>query len=334
MRKDYIWLAILLNTLIFTQSYAENIYTVSEETIPVSVALDGVIEPVNQGTVAAQTSGRIVGVYADVNDYVKAGSVLLEISATQQTAAFDAANARLSQAIAQNREAQAQLKRYQQLSAQGVVTQEQLDAADAKARSAAALVKSARAAVTTAKEALGYTSIRAPYDGIVTARHVELGETVAPGTPLLSGYGLDALRVKAEIPQRDRQQVKRVSQFRVEIPDGVIRQPASFSLFRYLNPQTHTSTLRLSLSDTDSRELTPGMWVKVRFELGSKTVITVPQQAVFYRGELSVVYRQTEDGLMLTPVRLGAVFGGKAEVLAGLESGDRISLKTDQGKGE
>jgi RND family efflux transporter MFP subunit len=334
MKRDYIWLAILLNTLMFTQCFAENIYTVSEETIPVYVVLDGVIEPVDQGTVAAQTSGRIVGVHAEVNDFVKAGSVLLEISATQQTAVFDAANAQLSQAIAQNREAQAQLKRYQRLSAQGVVTQQQLDSADARARSSAALVKSARAAVTTAKDALGYTSIRAPYDGIVTARHVELGETVSPGTPLLSGYGLDSLRVKAEIPQRDRAKVKMVSQFRVEAPDGVIRQPASFSLFRYLNTQTHTSTLRLYLSDTDSRELTPGMWVKIRFESGEKTVITVPQQAVFYRGELSVVYRQTAEGFMLTPVRLGAVSGGNIEVLAGLEAGDQISLKPSLSTGE
>ncbi|CAM3942590.1 Multidrug resistance protein MdtA precursor [Vibrio aerogenes CECT 7868] len=334
MSKVSVWIVIGLNGLLCTPVFAQESYTVSETTIPVVVTFDGVVEPVNQGTVAAQTSGRVVGVYAGVNDYVKAGSVLLEISATQQTAAFDAANAQLSQAVAQNREAQAQLQRYQRLSDQGVVTQDQLDSADARARSSAALVKSAQAAVTKAKDALGYTRIRAPYDGIVTARHVELGETVSPGTLLFSGYGLDSLRVKAGIPQRYRTRVKMLNQFRVETPDGILRQPASFSLFRYLDPQTHTSTVRLYLSDTDSRELTPGMWVKIRFESGKKTVITVPQQAIFFRGELSAVYRKTVEGLMLTPVRLGPVSGHQVEVLAGLEVGDQVSLNTSLFKGE
>lgn len=63
-----------------------------------------------------------------------------------------------------------------------------MDSAEARARSADAAVKSAQAAVEQAKESLGYTNITAPYDGIVTQRMVELGETVAPGTPLLRGF--------------------------------------------------------------------------------------------------------------------------------------------------
>ncbi|WP_422126128.1 biotin/lipoyl-binding protein, partial [Vibrio anguillarum] len=76
---------------------------VTYEQIPQQIAFEGVVQPVNKGTVAAQTSGRVVGVYVDVNDFVKKGDVLLEISAIQQSASLDASQAQLTSAEARNR---------------------------------------------------------------------------------------------------------------------------------------------------------------------------------------------------------------------------------------
>ncbi len=69
-----------------------------------------------------------------------------------------------------------------------MITRAQLDNAQATDRAARAEVNAADAALTQAREAYGYTRILAPYAGVVTKRLVELGETVAPGTPLLSGF--------------------------------------------------------------------------------------------------------------------------------------------------
>ncbi|HFQ5013187.1 TPA: efflux RND transporter periplasmic adaptor subunit, partial [Vibrio vulnificus] len=173
-------------------------YITELKTVEQSVVFDGVVQPVNQGTVAAQTSGTVVALNVDVNDFVKQGTVLLEISAVQQSAALDSALAQLASAKAQNTEAQAQVKRFRQLMPKGAISQDQMDAAESRARSSAAAVKSAEAAVAQAKESLGYTSVTAPYDGVVTKRFVELGETVAPGTPLLSGFSLQQLRVETQ----------------------------------------------------------------------------------------------------------------------------------------
>ncbi len=311
----------------------EQLYTVNLEPLSQVIHLDGVVQPINQGTVAAQTSGRIVSLNVDVNDYVKEGAVLLEISAVQQSASLDAAQAQLSSAEAQNREAQAQLKRFTQLFPKGAISQDQMDSAQARARSAAASVKSAQANVEQAKELLGYTSVTAPYDGIVTKRHVELGETVAPGTPLLSGYALNVLRVETDIPQRYQARVETVDQFQVVAPSGEEIAPTDMSLFSYADPQSHTFKIRLSLPEnTDA--VVPGMWVKTEFVYGEKETLVIPSTAVLRRGELSSVYRIQNQQRVLNPVRLGQEYGDYVEVLSGLEEGDVISTVALAPKGE
>jgi len=329
-------LSIALATALATNVYAQqdqNSYTVKSEPLSQIVHLDGVVQPVNQGTVAAQTSGRVVGLYVDVNDYVKQGAVLLEISDVQQSASLEAAQAQLLSAVAQNREAQAQLKRYKQLFPKGAVSQDQMESAEARARSAAASVKSAQAAVAQAKESLGYTSVTAPYDGIVTKRHVELGETVAPGTPLLSGFALNMLRVETEIPQRYQPRVERIDQFAISAPNGRSIVPTEYSLFSYADPQSHTFKMRLTLPE-NTTDLVPGMWVKTEFEYGEKQALMIPESAVVRRGELSAVYRETGQSRVLNPIRLGQSYGDYVEVLSGLEEGDVISTVALAAKGE
>lgn len=308
-------------------------YIVTQSEVPQSVQLDGVVEPVNQGTVAAQTSGRVVGMYVDVNDFVKGGTVLLEISAVQQSAALDAANARLSSALAQNREAQTQVARYRQLFPRGAITRDQMDAAEARARSSAAAVKSAQADVTQAKESLGYTSITAPYDGVVTERHVELGETVSPGTPLLSGFSLDKLRIETEIPQRYQPFVKEAGQFTVLTEDGRQLSPSSMSLFSYAEPLSHTFKIRLDLPEGTS-SLLPGMWVKAEFHYGQQKILLIPESSVLRRAELSSVYRLENGTPVLNPVRLGRRYGDYVEVLSGLELGDVVTKNLIVSQGE
>lgn len=287
------------------------------------VELDGTVEAVNRGTLSAQTTGRIVAVNADVNDIVNQGDVLLEISAEQQSASLDAAIARLNSANAQNVRATAQVKRYRELFPKGAISRERLDRAEAEARSAIAEVKSAKAAVAQAKESLGYTSIKAPYTGVVTQRHVELGETVAPGSQLITGFSLSPLRVVTEIPQRFRAQVKDADQFTIHSLDGQTLEPYEAKLFNYAHQQSRAFKLRLELLE-DPKHILPGEWVKVAFRYGQKQAILIPEGAVIRRGELSVVYRVDGNKVEMNPIRVGLAYDSKLEVLSGLEVGDEI----------
>ncbi len=332
------WLTLSIAAALASTGYANaeqasERYIVKSESLAQIVQLDGVVQPINQGTVASQTSGRIVGLNVDVNDYVKKGTVLLEISAVQQSASLDAAQAQLASAIAQDREAQAQVKRYRQLFPKGAISQDVMDSAEARARSASAAVKSAQAAVAQAKESLGYTSVTAPYDGVVTQRHVELGETVAPGTPLVSGFSIDKLRVETEIPQRYQPAVSDVAQFEVVSPQGERILPTQYSLFSYADPQSHTFKIRLNLPE-DISTFVPGMWVKTEFHYGNRDTILIPNSSVVRRAELSSVYRIQDESRVLNPVRLGQTYGDYTEVLSGLEEGDVISTTALNAEGK
>ncbi|MCG9788788.1 efflux RND transporter periplasmic adaptor subunit [Vibrio mediterranei] len=287
------------------------------------IELDGTVEAVNRGTLAAQTSGRIVAVNVDVNDIVNQGDVLLEISAEQQSASLDAALAQLNSAKAQNIKATAQVRRYRELFPKGAISRERLDAAEAEVRSSIANVKQANAAVTQAKESLGYTSITAPYTGVVTQRYVELGETVGPGTQLITGFSLSPLRVVTDIPQRYRDQVEQPEQFSITTLTGETLEPYEAKLFNYAHQQSRAFKLRLELLE-EPQNLLPGEWVKVAFRYGEKQSLLIPQSAAIRRGELSVVYRVHNQKVIMNPIRIGQQHGEMLEVISGLEVGDII----------
>ncbi|HAS6347083.1 TPA: efflux RND transporter periplasmic adaptor subunit [Vibrio vulnificus] len=332
-RLKYTALVIAVSATLPSVAHSD-IYTAVLQTVPQTIVLDGTVQPVNQGTVAAQTSGTVVALNVDVNDFVTQGTVLLEISAVQQSAALDSAAAQLASAKAQNAEAQAQVKRFRQLMPKGAISQDQMDAAESRARSSAAMVKSAEAAVAQAKESLGYTSVTAPYDGVVTKRFVELGETVAPGTPLLSGFSLQQLRVETQIPQRYRGYVASADQFTIENANQLSVVPVSYNLFQYAEADSHSYPIRLDLPENQA-DFIPGAWVKTSFRYGERQLLLIPKQAVIRRAELSVVYRLDDNGNpVLNPIRLGQEFEQGFEVLSGLEIGDRITTDLINVKGK
>lgn len=300
-------------------------FVVSQQSVKQIIELNGVVEAVNKGTLAAQTSGTIVGVYVDANDYVEKDTVILEISATQQTASVDSAIAQLVSAQAQQKEAEAQLKRFIQLYPKGAISKEQMDSAQARARTTIAAVSAANAAVAQAKESLGYTSIRAPFAGIVLERLVELGETVTPGMPVVSGFSLEALRVVTDIPQRYQPLIKNVEQFNVVANSGERFTPTDLSLFSYADARSHTFKIRLSLPE-NTDNIFPGMWLKTEFHYGDSQRLMVPKSAVIERGDLNAVYRIVNGKRVLNPIRIGQEYEQGIEVLSGLEIGDTLSL--------
>ncbi|MGE6292693.1 efflux RND transporter periplasmic adaptor subunit [Aeromonas media] len=305
-------------------SQTEPLLTVAPQPVTDWLTLDGTVSAIHQGTVAAQTSGRVSRMLVDVNDEVVAGQPLLEISGKEQFAAVTGAEARLTRAQAQQVEAERQLARFQALIAKGVITRAQLDNAEASDRAARAEVNAADAALTQAREAYGYTRILAPYAGVVTKRLVELGETVAPGTPLLSGFSLDTLRVEVELPQSALTLAREPADVQVLLPDGKTLTPAKLTRFNYADSQSHAFRLRLDLPPHTAGVL-PGMWLKVQLKRGERQVLQVPEPSLLRQGEFNGVYRQQSVGWALTPVRVGHCVEGQCEILAGLQAGDTLA---------
>ncbi|MEB4592671.1 efflux RND transporter periplasmic adaptor subunit [Candidatus Thiothrix sp. Deng01] len=291
--------------------------------------LDGHVEAVNQSTISAQTSGVIEQLFYDVDDYVEKGKVIARIKSKSQQAGVQQAQAALDEADARYKEAEAEFKRISDIYARKLVPKADFDSAQASLKAAEARLDAAKAQVTQAGEQLGYTSLIAPYGGIVTKRHVELGEAVNPGTPIMTGISLDQLRVVVEVPQRLIAQVRQEKKAFV-FQDGSNKSlpVKDLTFFPYADPKTNAFKVRIDLAD-GAKDLFPGMFVKVAFVIGQQDgVVSVPESAVVVRSEVIGVYVINANGQpSLRQVRLGRKLDDKdISVLAGLDAGETIAL--------
>jgi RND family efflux transporter MFP subunit len=286
---------------------------------------DGTLEAVNQSTVSAQTSGRIIELPFDVNDYVDKGEVIVRFRDTEQRARVEAAQSNLEEAQARFSEAKAEFERVSDVHKKGLLSAAQLDRARANLNAARAKREAATANLKQSEEALEQTVVRAPYAGIVVERHVELGELATVGKPLMTGLSLEHLRAVVDVPQSFIEKVRSHKSAYVILPDKERLEVTQLSIFPNANPGTHTFRVRAQLPE-GQHNVYPGMLVKVAFVVGEKQELTVPLNAVVKRSEVTAVYIQDESGnLSFRAIRVGRpTSDNRVPVLAGLEPGERV----------
>ncbi len=304
------------------------------ETVPASLQevsrehiFDAVIEAVQESTVSAQTSGRILAVYFDVDDYVPKGGVLLRFKDTEHRARLEQAQASLKEAAARNEEAQDQFERMKDLFAEKHVSKSDMDRARADVSAAKARLDAAQAGVKQAREQLAYTEVRAPYSGIVSQRHAEPGESVNVGQPLMTGFSLEKLRAATVVPQNLIDDVRAQALARIIITPqddrSIFAEKLTFT--PYADSRTHTFKVRVDLPEGE-HGIYPGTFVKVAFITGRERRLVIPASAVAYRSEVRGVYVVEESGrVSFRQVRLGRSRGERIEILAGLEAGEQVA---------
>ncbi|TKV69171.1 efflux RND transporter periplasmic adaptor subunit [Marinobacter panjinensis] len=289
-----------------------------------TIHLDGVIEAVQQSTVSAQTSGTVQSLPFDVDDSVAAGDVIVQLEDSEQRSRLRQAQAGLEEAEAALADARQQFERIEAVHERGLVSRQEFDQARNNLAAARARVERASAAVSEAQEQLSYTRVVAPYGGILTERHVELGESVNPGQPLLSGLSLEQLRVVVELPQKYTELARTERQAMVTLTDGRVLETGEMTFYPYANPQTHTFRLRMRLNEPNG-SLFPGMLVKVGVPVASREALWVPASSLIHRSELRAVFvLDDQDRPRLRQVRTGVRDNGRLEILAGLSEGERV----------
>jgi RND family efflux transporter MFP subunit len=317
--------ALLAALPVLAQSTAVQIETTTavKEMLPRGRLLDGKVEAVHSATVSSQTSGRIAAVFRDVDDYVPAGSVLVQFTDVEQQSELRQSQAQLREARARLAEAGEEHRRAQNLLERGLGSQRDLDRALAAMETAGARVAGAESAVESAQQKVEYTLVRAPYAGIVTQRHVEVGETVSVGQALMSGISLEQLRIVVDVPQGLAGRIRQAPRAEVLVDPGSV-EPHKITLFPVADPVTNTFRVRLDLPPGQFN-LYPGMFVKVRFLLDEAERLLVPSAALIERSEVTAVYVVNNQGIRLRQIRTGRRFGERIEVLAGLSAGERVA---------
>lgn len=298
--------------------------TVTTRVLPLERWFDGTVEAVHHSTVSAETSGRVQEILFEVGDEVPAGAVVLKLVSTEQRQAFLDAEASLAEARSNLEVEASNYQRVREIYARQLISKADFDRASASHETARARVARAEAALETAGERLSYTEVKAPYGGVVSARLVELGEAVQPGTPLMSGFDPRSMRVETDLPQSVAARVREHRRARVAVADAEFVEPERITLFPVADPATSTVHVRLDLPQ-DATGLYPGQFTRVGFTIGERPRLLVDARSVVYRSEVTAVYVLTDSGPQLRQVRLGNRFGGEIEVLAGLEQGDTVA---------
>jgi RND family efflux transporter MFP subunit len=288
---------------------------------------EGVVEAVRQSTLAAQVSGRIVALPVKAGDTVRAGQLLAQIDSRSAVQAEAASQSQVREAQANLTNARAKYERSQKLYEQKFISRAALDQAESEFLAAQAQTASAVANAGQSATSKSFTTIVAPYDGVVAATEVEIGDMAIMGRPLVTVFDPRELRVTATLPQSVLVKANLEAPVRVEIPtlarDLVARR---VTVIPVADTRTHTTRVRLDLPQATG--LMPGQYARARIVTGRAHALAVPESAVIRRSEVTAVYvMDGKDRAQLRQVRLGEPAGnGLVEVLAGLSAGERVSL--------
>ena len=280
-------------------------------TLPRTQTLTATVRPLERATLAARMTGSVTAADFTVGQTVKAGDLLLTLSAAEIPA-------RLAQARAALAQAEREAVREAALVKQNATAAETALAAEDRRRIAAA-------AVTEAEALLAYTRITAPFAGTITQKFVNSGDLAAPGTPLVVVEASDQLRAEVQVPEAFASLPLGTAIF-VQLSPDTAPISANFVEFSAAaDPVTRTRLAKLALPAASAAR--SGQFARVLWPVGETTALLVPSTALSTLGQMERLFVVNVDGrAQLRLVKSGDTTGGRVAILSGLTAGETVVL--------
>ncbi|MDF3101815.1 MULTISPECIES: efflux RND transporter periplasmic adaptor subunit [Burkholderia] len=301
-----------------------------------TLTLPGAVTPYADASIYARTSGYIAHWSADLGTHVKAGQTLAQISAPDLDAQLRQARADEASAQANYDYAKSTAQRWQDMLKTQSVSQQDTDTKVADMNAKRAMLAAAQANVAHLAELVSYESITAPFDGVITARNVDVGTLVTaggtPGSPGLSGElfhleQTDTLRVFVDVPQDSATGVSTGTPVYLTTPQYPGRRIAARVARSAGAIDPVTRTLRVEI-DVDNRDgaLMPGAYAQAHLVVPSAApALDLPVSALLFRPNGVTVATVGANGrTALKIVQIGRDFGTRVEIVAGLAATDRV----------
>ena len=345
---------------------AVKVELVRKDSVRRAVDVVGTLAAVDQVTISSEADGKVRRILADLGDRVKAGDVLIELDNEKQQYAYEQQQAALARALAQYgatdpkqlpeiektpdaRRANAELvqttqafDRASELFKRTLISQQALDDARATLQSARSRYDSAlhggkdlRASIQASEAAMKLadrqrrdTQIRAPFDGYVEKRLVNLGELVKAPMPVMSVVRLDPLKVIAEIPEMLTPWISdgRPVELRVDAYQGRTFAGTVTRVSPAVNTATRAFPFEARVPNPDAA-LKPGTFARVHLEIGKvDDVLTLPYAAIQYRYGVNRVFVVAGDKLVVRELTLGERLGDRVEITSGVKPDERVAV--------
>lgn len=299
---------------------------VQYENIVPTLMLAGSIEGETSATISAKLAGRIEQVLVQEGQRVQVGTPLIKLESNELANSVRAAQGTVTKAEINYNLASVDYSRYQELYAQGAVSQQQLEIAAAQLKTAQADLSSAIANRSSAQQQYGYGMITAPVSGVIANKTATVGQVVSPGSPLMSVENLDQVYAQVNIEQKELGRVK-IGQ-KAEITVDAYPEQVFSGVVEIINPQAGSSNrmfrTKIKIDNKDG-SLKPGMFVKVQIATGEvQPVLTVPSAALIQKQGLYYVFTVEKDQAVRHQVEIAEISGGSIQIKSGLQPGDRV----------
>jgi membrane fusion protein (multidrug efflux system) len=298
---------------------------VGQRPMPELLTLTGTLRANASSDVGADVAGKVVATYVERGQAVNKGQTIVRVDARSAALAATAAEAQSRVAQSQLEEARRDCARVQHLLDTGAISQAEYDRQTSQCTSQQWSAAAAQAQQQSATKLLGDANIRAPFDGVIGERYVNVGQYVQPNTRVASVYQPDPLRLEVTVPEENVAVVQQdmpvhftVTAFGDQVFTGNVK---------YISPNIRESSRDLvveAVVPNGDRQLRPGMFAVARIGLGDKPHAVVPRSAVQTDDTGSRVYVVAQSQVQERLVQLGEAVGDQVAVIEGVKPGESV----------
>jgi RND family efflux transporter MFP subunit len=306
----------------------EDLRTLASSALASGPVVTGSVQPERRADLRAEVAAVVMQVAKDNGEAVRSGDLLVRLDDTairdSLTSAEEAVRAS-SQAFDQ---AERQVQRLKTLQAQGMTSTQALEDAEVRRNNAQSDLVAAKGRVVAARQQLQRTSVRAPFDGLVSERKVSVGDTVQIGRELVKVIDPRSMRFEGLVTADRMHEMKlgqavsfRVNGFAQGDFTGTVQRIDSAA-----NAGTRQVAVLVGFTEPASAPRVAGLFAEGRIETGSSQALMLQENSLVRAGEATHVWRVNGQSLAKVAVKLGArdVRSGEFPVLEGLAAGDRI----------
>jgi RND family efflux transporter MFP subunit len=296
------------------------------------IVIPGNVQAFSDAPIYARTNGYLQHWYVDIGAHVKKGQLLADIDTPEVDQQLQQARADLSTAEANHRIAQITATRYQDLLNTDSVAKQDVDNAVANMQSTQAQVQAAQDNVKRLEALQAFEKIYAPFDGVITARNIDIGDLInagsgGPAQELFHISATNILRVYVSVPQIYSASTRPGIKAYLTLPEFPSRKFPG-TLVRTARAITPSSRTLLIEVDVDNRDgtLLPGAYAEVHIGIpGKASTYIVPIATLIFRSQgLQVATADDGRHARLVNIALGRDFGTRVEVVSGITDRDSI----------
>ncbi len=298
---------------------------VTERPMPELLMLTGTLRASESTELAADVNGKVAQTFMERGQPVKRGQLLAIVDARFAAFAATAAQAQAKAAWSQLEEARRECDRVKHLLDTGAISQAEYDRQTSECTTQQWSAQAAEAQVQTATKTLGDSNIRAPFDGVIGERFINVGQYVQPQTRVASVYDPDPLRLELTVPEANVAAVQ---------PDMVVGFTVTAfadqrftGRVKYISPNIRESSRDLvveAVVPNADMKLKPGMFAVARVEVGDKTRPVVPAASVVKDDTGARVFVVAEAQVQERLVQLGETSGDVVAVMSGVQPGENV----------